>query len=83
MREKSIMDLKTHQFSSPPAFGLGFTIVVATSPGEPITHGSMFRVSPEEPVFAFIIGLAEAISNGASDEDLAIWRKAMLAAKLP
>eukprot|EP00969_Alexandrium_andersonii_P148209 6551938-Alexandrium_andersonii.AAC.1 len=65
------MDWKRHQFSEPPAFGLGFSIVVATFAGEPISHGTMFRVSPEEPVCAFIIGLAEAIESGACDADLA------------
>ena len=84
MREKSIMDVKDHLFTAPPPFGYpGIVTVAVLNKGADIGRSTMLRVSPEEPIFAFIIGLAESLDRGCSEADLLAWKRAMLTVQWP
>ena len=65
-----------------PPRSLGFTVVVAVDGAMDImaARGSRQRLSPVEPMIAFIFSLKDAVQQGASDEILMKWRHVALTA---
>ena len=83
---QKLEDIRNAQFSQPsPVFPE--TIIVAIvpdgpDPRTPAKRGSLLRISPEEPVHAWIIAAATSIQNGEGPEVLADWIRMIKAAPM-
>ena len=64
-----------------PPKSMGFTLVVAAdskSTDIMAARGSLQRLSPAEPMIAFLFSLKDAVEQGASEEVLMKWRRVAL-----
>ena len=65
------------------------TVIIGVFPGnkgpkptDAGSRGSLMRISPEEPLHAWILAASRAVCDGASEEDLDAWVSMVMAAPL-
>ena len=77
---KAVRDLKAQHFKEPSrVYPITVVVALESTMVNPMTmKGGLIRVSPEELEEAFLLRVAEAIDSGASEEEMDLWKAAML-----
>lgn len=78
-RVSAIKELQMHYFQVPTVFPGTVTVAVAPNENPLDARGSMRRISPEEPLHACLLELAEGIRQGIPDaQTLQAWKRVLL-----
>lgn len=79
INQRAVANLTEHWFATaPPKFPAVVTIAAHRDMIVDRHKGDLLRASAQEIVHAFIFGCRDAIVRGMSDEELHIWKRAML-----